>query len=331
VLFRSLTVGGGLSDIVRVLFSSGSNLYAGGNFSNGIKKWDGSSWSDLDKGLSNTVRTIASYKDNLYAAGDWTSNTGSYIAKWNGTTWNSIPFSSLPLSRSANIPGSIAVNNSSKFILFSHDKTPSGYPANNKLYDTLIFKSTGGSTWSDSITKLYYDIPDNTLNPITSPINSVPIDSLGRTFSITSSESPVSNINLTPYTFSTSTTDSNPGSGFIRLNSSFITQITEVYISNLNYLGINETEWYNTWDNNLQIGSPKFYGYLHINQQFSLKISSVTQQSGYYKISVFYSGTAPINPSVNITNNSQIGIDFSTKRLYKGFADDKFRPPPSFC
>lgn len=94
---------------IRALAWDGSNLYAGGSFTqtcgnysacnsgnttvNSVAKWDGSSWSTLGTGMNGTVYALAWDGNNLYAGGDFTTAGGvaaSKIAKWNGSTWSAL-------------------------------------------------------------------------------------------------------------------------------------------------------------------------------------------------------------------------------------------------
>jgi len=98
----------GLGFIVRALAVSGTDLYAGGEFSavgsggtvvaglNKIAKWNGTAWSALDKGLNSVVRALAVSGTDLYVGGDFTGvGSGGTavaglngIAKWNGIAWS---------------------------------------------------------------------------------------------------------------------------------------------------------------------------------------------------------------------------------------------------
>jgi len=81
----------GNGPFVLALAASGSNLYAGGQFTtlgvsaaNYIAKWDGSSWSALGSGMNNTVNALAVSGSDLYAGGDFTTAGGKvspYIAR----------------------------------------------------------------------------------------------------------------------------------------------------------------------------------------------------------------------------------------------------------
>jgi hypothetical protein len=88
---------------VYALAVSGTNLYAGGNFTTAggvaakyIAKWDGSAWSALGSGLAGQewqagVYALAVSGTDLYAGGVFTSAGGTaanYIAKWNGSAWS---------------------------------------------------------------------------------------------------------------------------------------------------------------------------------------------------------------------------------------------------
>lgn len=85
---------------VRALAVSGSDLYAGGNFTMaggspamGIARWDGTNWSALGSGMNQygSVFALAVSGSNVYAGGNFTSAGGSpanRIAKWNGNSWS---------------------------------------------------------------------------------------------------------------------------------------------------------------------------------------------------------------------------------------------------
>lgn len=83
---------------VTALTVSGSDLYAGGNFTaadrtavNYIARWNGSNWSALGTGLNNNVHALAVAGTDLYAGGVFTiagGSTANRIAKWNGNAWS---------------------------------------------------------------------------------------------------------------------------------------------------------------------------------------------------------------------------------------------------
>jgi hypothetical protein len=107
----------GTSETVLAIAVSGSNLYAGGYFTNAgglpanhIARWDGVSWSPLGSGLIGynalgvtfnslytpvdaTVCALAVSGSNLYVGGNFTNAGGvaaTCIAKWNGVAWSSL-------------------------------------------------------------------------------------------------------------------------------------------------------------------------------------------------------------------------------------------------
>ncbi len=85
---------------VDALAVSGSDLYAGGYFTNAggiaahcIAKWDGSSWLPLGSGMGGDVYALAVAGSNLYVGGRFTTAGGSAatnIAKWNGSNWSAL-------------------------------------------------------------------------------------------------------------------------------------------------------------------------------------------------------------------------------------------------
>jgi hypothetical protein len=93
---------------VSTLAVSGSNVYAGGNFTNAggvaansIAKWDGTSWTPLGSGFGGSgpyggnpsVGALAISGSNLYAGGVFTNaggNPANFIAKWDGSSWSAL-------------------------------------------------------------------------------------------------------------------------------------------------------------------------------------------------------------------------------------------------
>ncbi len=97
--------GGDPDTRVYALAVSGSDVYAGGNFTTAggspadyIAKWNGSSWSALGSGLSGGdpytgVEALAVSGSDVCAGGNFTTAGGSpanYIAKWNGSSWSAL-------------------------------------------------------------------------------------------------------------------------------------------------------------------------------------------------------------------------------------------------
>jgi hypothetical protein len=88
-----------------VAFDGSGNLYIGGSFftvgnvvARRVAKWDGNSWSDLDRGLNGPVNAMVFLGSDLYVGGSFTTaEDGDFdnsiiisvnnIAKWNGSDW----------------------------------------------------------------------------------------------------------------------------------------------------------------------------------------------------------------------------------------------------
>ena len=87
------------STLVDALAVSGTNLYAGGNFSmaggnaaDGIALWNGSGWLPLGPGLG-YVYSLAVSGTTLYAGGDFLYAGPilvNFIAQWNGSSWSTL-------------------------------------------------------------------------------------------------------------------------------------------------------------------------------------------------------------------------------------------------
>ena len=86
-------MGNGLPDRVRALCVHNGELYAGGDFTEQIKKWDGISWVSVGGGLSGTtspkVDALISYHGELYAGGSFSvaGSASGNIAKFDGNNW----------------------------------------------------------------------------------------------------------------------------------------------------------------------------------------------------------------------------------------------------
>lgn len=93
-----------LTGIINCMEVYMGELYVGGSFflSNGtafnIAKWNDTIWTPVGGGISNgSVTDLLNFGGNLYAVGDFTSAGGVYAknaAKWDGSTWQSLNFSS---------------------------------------------------------------------------------------------------------------------------------------------------------------------------------------------------------------------------------------------
>jgi hypothetical protein len=85
---------------VRALAVSGTNLYAGGYFTNAggvpanyIAKWDRSAWSALGEGVNGSISALAVSGTNLYVGGGFSTAGGvpvNGIAKWDGSAWSAL-------------------------------------------------------------------------------------------------------------------------------------------------------------------------------------------------------------------------------------------------
>lgn len=96
------------------------------------------------------------------------------------------------------------------------------------------------------------------------------------------------------YTYSTTTTDGDPGSGFLRTNNATVSSTTQVFIDNLDSQGTDQTGWYETFDD----GTATVKGYLYIQTAGStaliLGVTGITAATGYYKLTCTYvSGIRP--------------------------------------
>ena len=85
-LGSGMSVGPGYYPSVYALAMSGTNLYAGGDFTraggtpaNRIAKWNGNAWSSLGSGMNTNVRALAVSGNDLYAGGDFTTAGGKTV------------------------------------------------------------------------------------------------------------------------------------------------------------------------------------------------------------------------------------------------------------
>lgn len=113
----------------------------------------------------------------------------------------------------------------------------------------------------------------------------------------TSSGFPTAGIGLPggiKYTYSTTTTDADPGAGVIRTNAASVGSTTQVFIDNVDAEGTTQTGWYETFDDS----SVTVKGHLYIQSSastaFILAITAIAPASGYYKLTCAYvSGNRP--------------------------------------
>lgn len=119
------------------------------------------------------------------------------------------------------------------------------------------------------------------------------------------------------YTFSTTTTDADPGNGVIRYNNATIGSVTQLFIDNLDADGNDQTAWYGTWDD--AVNSTE--GFLTLQSALSTGTvvnifrvtGAVTNASTYFKIPVAYvSGSLPANSTGLVANFSRSGDQGAT-------------------
>jgi len=80
----------GFNNLIYTLaIGSNGNLYAGGDFTNGIGNYyvavyDGTSWSQLGTGFNGNIYTLAiGSNGNVYAGGTFSNGSGRYVAVYN--------------------------------------------------------------------------------------------------------------------------------------------------------------------------------------------------------------------------------------------------------
>ena len=90
------------------------------------------------------------------------------------------------------------------------------------------------------------------------------------------------------FTFSTTTTDSDPGDGTFRLNNATYLDATQIYIDNVEYGGSSVVAWVNSFDDstNNRKGVIKIYKKTDPSVWTSYYVDSLTNATGYKKINV---------------------------------------------
>jgi hypothetical protein len=88
-------VGSGVDAKVSALcFDDSGNLYAGGDFTNYVAKFDGVNWTNLAEGVNGSINDLKFYNGDLYVGGFFTKVGNDIrsqgIAKWNGTSWEAM-------------------------------------------------------------------------------------------------------------------------------------------------------------------------------------------------------------------------------------------------
>lgn len=97
------------ASVVTAIATSGSDMYAGGNFTNAsgvadadyIARWDGNGWHALDSGIKtypSSVSAITADGNNIYVGGSFVNAGGNQdadkFARWDGSTWHVVGMSS---------------------------------------------------------------------------------------------------------------------------------------------------------------------------------------------------------------------------------------------
>jgi hypothetical protein len=156
----------------------------------------------------------------------------------------------------------------------------------------------------DQLTSSAYGSTTNLTNGYLYNSNSAQILSVVGHNMLTYTTVPVpATLNPHGYTFSTTTTDADPGNGVVRFNNATASSVTYLYIDNVDSAGTTRTSWYSTWDD---VGATT-YGRVVISQNGSkweyAVSAAVTAASGYYKIPVTYiSGSSlPSAAAVSVT------------------------------
>ena len=82
---------------VGTMVVDGANLYVGGSFNqpqgaftNGVARWNGSTWSAVGTGINGQVHSLAFGAGTLYAGGNFGVPGGNYIAMFDGSSWSAV-------------------------------------------------------------------------------------------------------------------------------------------------------------------------------------------------------------------------------------------------
>ena len=90
----------GNSGRVYALAAHGTNVFAGGSFTNAggqavskLAEWNGQTWQPVGGGLPDDVQALAADGTHLYVGGDFTRAgdvTANHVADWDGTSWSAL-------------------------------------------------------------------------------------------------------------------------------------------------------------------------------------------------------------------------------------------------
>ena len=104
------------------LYVAGNFGMAGGKTVNGIARWDGTEWWEMDAGFDQAAYCVGSYAGILYAGGQFADAGGTPVkcfARWNGSSWESQGFDEVILDDGTIIPcGSVIAWDGDSFYTF---------------------------------------------------------------------------------------------------------------------------------------------------------------------------------------------------------------------
>jgi hypothetical protein len=112
------------------------------------------------------------------------------------------------------------------------------------------------------------------------------------------------------YTFDTGVVDSDPGAGKVKFNNSTIGSVTFLYIDNTDVASVNQTAWYDSFDDSTStvIKGQLIFNTYNLGSVVFNVTGAVTVASGYYKIPVTYvTGTLPTANTVLFANFYRVG------------------------
>lgn len=111
------------------------------------------------------------------------------------------------------------------------------------------------------------------------------------------------------WTFSSTTTDADPGAGVMRANNATPASVTFLYIDNVDIFSVDQTGWLDAWDDSTTTASRGFIVIASAQHVIYQVTGSVIDGTGYRKVPVaFVSGGAlPSNGALAVINFSRTG------------------------
>ncbi|MCQ3939392.1 MAG: hypothetical protein DPW18_20465, partial [Chloroflexi bacterium] len=153
---------GSLNGRVRALAVDGTNLYAGGDFTNAynegvsvlvnrIAKWDGSNWFALGNGVNASVYALAvDSSHNLYAGGGFfdveSIPEADFIAKWNGSNWSALSGNGSGNGALNSYVSAIAINGANVYVGGNFSSVVD--TSNTAIPNAAYLAKWNGSAWS---------------------------------------------------------------------------------------------------------------------------------------------------------------------------------------